>query len=77
MTDYVATSTPPLIPGDIQVRNVSVDKRAKVDVTLALPVYTTAGLPSSTLSPIGTVVMNIDTNKLNYVSSSHTWLATS
>jgi hypothetical protein len=73
--DYFANSTPPLCPGDLEVRNITTNKYGQNLGKLVLPTYTTSLLPSSTKSPVGTLVLNISTNQLNYVSTSHTWLS--
>lgn len=75
MTDFVSNATPPLIPGDVLVRNATVNNSAQVVSKLVLPTFTTALRPSSTTSPIGTVILNVSTNQLNVVSTSHSWLS--
>jgi hypothetical protein len=72
--DFVTTAVPPLIPGDIRVRNMQADKTNLAVVSTTLGTFATSALPTASTIPVGTIVMDTTLNVLKYVSTSGTWL---
>jgi hypothetical protein len=78
MSDFVTTAVPPMIPGDIEARNVTVNKRAQNVKVFQVPtVAATADLPNPLTLAKGSLFLDLQTNQLKFVNTVNGWTTVS